>query len=307
MAQKIKKIVLIADGNIGGAQSWVFRRYGEKRLKSIEFYMLSHGRLCDNLEDRGFNVQVFGPFCLFFKLIKNLFLAKNVIIECHSTMMGIIGRIVALICRVKCTYVSHGWGVKYRSSWSAKGGFLIEKILGRLNYKILCVSEADADYAKNVVMIKHNCVKVLRYKKYIYSNNQTKIKNIYVVMRNAEPKRYDLVKLLAVNFSELNFYCFGLKAGQLGEAENLYPMGLVNNVDYQNCDAVMLLSDSEGMPIVALEAAENRKLLLISRLPIVEELKKLNIQLFELDNSKILEDFSMFLSDKNLGSSCYKN
>ena len=294
----MKKIVLIADGNIGGAQSWVLRRYGGKSIKAVEFYMLSQGRLCNELEKRGFSVQVHGPVYLFCKLIVKLFLSKSIIIECHSTMMGIIGRIAAFVCCVKCTYVSHGWGVKYRSSWAAIIGFFIEKILAQLNYKILCVSEADADYAKNKLMVKQSCIKVVRHSKYIYSNTHTKIKNIYVVMRNAEPKRYDLVKLLAENFSQLNFYCFGLSVGEIDEVENLHPMGLVDTVDYTGCEAVMLLSDSEGMPIVALEAAENQKLLLISKLPIVKELKKLNIKLFELDNSRILEDFSLFLSER---------
>jgi hypothetical protein len=213
--------------------------------------------------------------------------------------MGLIGRAWAFFMGRRCVYVTHGWGVSYSSGLASKIAKLLEKALGKIGFTILCVSRKDYDYAAKELQIHERCLKLPRIKTYDYQVECRKIKSLAVVMRDATPKRYDLVVRAAVGNPKITFFCYGLDLGSKKSSQNLIAQGLVDDVPYDEHDAVLLLSDSEGFPMVAHEAAVHKKLLVISELPIVNDLQEAGIKFMTVNHENFEESFSEMLESYN--------
>lgn len=299
----MKLLVAITDGSVGGAQTFIYRRYKNFSRDKVIFICTSDGNLTSSLKKLGFEVYTSNKFFVIIKMI-DLVQKKNIsLISCNSTLMGLHGRLVAFICNRKALYISHGWGYSYQKSSFIKFSLkILEQILAKLNYKILCVSENDLKKAQYDLKIKNKNLQLLRHDKFKEYKIQVPLNSFCIPMRSQWPKRYDLVRAIAIENKFIDFYCYGLckeESMALNLPKNMHAMGIVEYVPYQKYDGVMLLSNSEGFPIVAIEAAENKKILFISDLPICNELNKMGIKHRALNNNNVLDDFKKALFQVN--------
>jgi len=291
----MKNIILIPAGDIGGAQTWVYNKDSKKNPKKHIILVLRDGTLVTNLLALGFNVEKTTYIKSFFVLLRLIYTERIRFIECHSTFMGILGRVTAYLTCTKCVYVSHGWGVQYTRGLKSLIGFCVELLLGQLGYTVLCVSVSDYTFAHRKLKINKKNLKIHRYRVDAYVSSLDSLKKIFVVMRDSKPKRYDLVFELAVAFPALQFICFGLPKTKQPPIHNVRAVGLSAEIPYEICDAVMLLSDSEGFPMVSLEAANHKKPLFMSDLPVYKEVVSAGVNVYAVDNHNAVQSFRTHL------------
>lgn len=204
--------------------------------------------------------------------------------------MGVIGRIYAALLNRRAVYYTHGWGVSYANSIWRTPAIFLERLLAKLGFTIICISIKDMNYALTSLRIKKKVLTSLKRQKYHYSKPIGKISKVVVPMRDKYPKRYDLVLKLADRNQSLNFSCYGAEKIR-NASKNINFHGLTPVIKYEKYDAILLLSDSEGYPMVAEEAAMHKKPLIISNLDVIPELRHNGIHLEVINHSDLYEDF----------------
>jgi glycosyltransferase involved in cell wall biosynthesis len=232
-------------------EGWLTKQVGNK----IKGLLLNKA-----LESRFSIVFLFG-------LVKYIKKNKIDLIITNSANAGFYGRIAAKIAGVNSCYYSHGWSSVYNGG---KLSFLlnyIERLLAFISNKVICVSNNDYQLGLNKIGIPKNKLVVIKNAILpIYTKrHQSKIDEIKVIAlaRFANPKRIDLMiqSFQQINDAELSIAGSGPDFEKWKQyiiekkINNVKLLGEVQSFSaFNNFDAFMLISNSEGLPISAIEA-----------------------------------------------------
>jgi len=264
----MKKILFLVTKSInGGAQKWTKEQI---EICSDEFQCYlgtgEDGWLVQNTSVESFfiDARIYKRFCITYlmRLVEYIKINKIDIIVASSANAGIYARLVKLFYKeVKVVYVTHGWSSIYNGGRLKFLYMFIEKQLSKLSDSILCVSKNDYDNAKNSIKIKENKLKLLT-NSILPVQDRAHPKNsklrVLTVARLTPPKRVDLL-IAALKNLEIELHVVG--DGPL--REELYALKSVHTVfhgevdnfdDFSHYDIFALISDSEGLPLSALEA-----------------------------------------------------
>ncbi|EOI2317005.1 glycosyltransferase [Proteus mirabilis] len=265
-----KKIaIVITKSEIGGAQTWVVELYNI--LKPIfDVYLITSEKGWLTMHFPIKNTFIIPelasakkPSCI---LEISKILKKNNIdtVISNSANAGLYSRLAKLLKPHYHIYVSHGWSCIYNGGKFKHIFCLVEKLLSKITDTILCVSERDKKNAIDIIGINKkrihvikNKISPLREKKII----NTRLKALFVG-RMVHPKRADLFIKAAKKSPDIDFYLIGdgpqlknLKSQCVDKDKNIFFLGEINNFNsYCDFDIFVLCSDSEGLPMSAIEA-----------------------------------------------------
>lgn len=274
----MKKTILfiITKSETGGAQKFVYEQISTLSSTNKWDFLLAtniKGWLTQSLEniieDKHMLIdsRIEGLFAVGYLLNLIRFINKNKpdLIVANSANGGVYGRIASFLTQTKVIYVSHGWSSIYN------GGSLkfilnfIEKLLSYITTSILCVSEKDK--AKAIEILKIAPSKLIVIPNSILPIDSSVHKHIaadiVTVCRLAPPKRIDI---LIEAMSLLPDYCLHIVGDgpQLSALQKIVNDRNLKNIqfrgytpnfrEFSQYKVFCLISDSEGMPMSAIEA-----------------------------------------------------
>ncbi|WP_392431958.1 glycosyltransferase [Yersinia sp. HM-2024] len=259
---------VITKSIIGGAQGWVLEQV--KLLKddckiiliTSESGWLTETIVCDKIVIIP-EIRKMASIKAIYVLYKTLKENKIDIVVSSSANAGLYSRLVRLFLRFRGVYVSHGWSCIYNGNVLKFIFCYIEKLLSYITDVVWCVSQSDADKAIKIIGIKSekiitqlNAITPLTER----PNRPCQNKIIYVC-RLAYPKRPDLI--LKVAAANPNFdldivgdgeYFQDLKK-EYSSYDNIHFYGEIKGFDrFHEYDVFVLTSESEGLPMAAIEA-----------------------------------------------------
>jgi len=274
----MKKILFLITLSInGGAQKWTKEQI-EICSHHFECYLGTgkEGWLVDHVhvKDIFLNDLIFKRFSIQYLIRLNKFISKNNIdmIIASSANAGIYARLAKLTHKnLKVIYVSHGWSSIYNGGRLKFLFTFIEKQLSDISDSILCISKKDYDNAKDIIKIKENKLKLISNKIYpmtIQNKKDNTIIKVVTVARLTPPKRVDLL-IKSVNNMNLELHIIGdgpLKNDlEVQKNDNIIFHGEVSSFNqFYDYDIFALISDSEGLPLSALEAMSSGLPLVLS-------------------------------------------
>ncbi len=287
-SKKIAYIITLPD--LGGAQSHVYEiicNIGEYGYEPI-LITGREGWLTEQAVSRGINCHIVSdlvrPIAPMHDLkavsaVKRILQQEHpVLVHCHSSKAGIIGRLAAHSCNIPAIFTAHGWAFTDGVNPIKRGLYaFIENIAAYWTYRIICVSEYDRNLGirylprhKEKMVTIHNCIPDMP--KFVRDWNKKSVGdvlNIVVVARFSPPKKnieilHCLRKMLdggmkiTVTFigdgPQLEQAKVEARALQL-EKEAIFFGACTNVVELlPKFDFFLLLSNWEGFPISILEA-----------------------------------------------------
>ncbi|WGO83648.1 glycosyltransferase [Arsenophonus apicola] len=274
-----KKIVfVVTKSGIGGAQTWIYE------LKKIiqpyyDIYLIvsEHGWLTDKFDKNKVkiipDIIKFFSFKASYKIAKYLKTISADVIISNSANAGVHARLSKLLYNHKHIYVSHGWSCIYNGGKFKKLFCFIEKTFSSITDCILCVSNRDSNNAINIIGIDEKKISIIRnsISPLTCKVTKNKRKKIIFLGRLVHPKRPDLFIHASKYFPDADFYLVGdgpqkyLFEGKENKRNNLFFLGEIKNFNsFHEYDIFILCSDSEGLPMSALEAASAGLPLLLS-------------------------------------------
>lgn len=267
----MKKILFIITKSInGGAQKWTKEQI-EICSSEFECYLATdkNGWLGQNVTVKGkfFNSSISKRFSIsyFLSLVKFVQSNKIDLIVASSANAGIYSRLLKLINKnIKVIYVSHGWSSIYSGGGLQFLYTFIEKMLAKIGDTILCISKRDYQNAKEIIQIDEKKLEWITNKIYPMKTKniqkeESDIQKILTVARLDIPKRVDLLIEAIKNLqnTELHIVGDGKLKIQLEKiyCDNVFFHGEIDGFDdFASYDLFALISDSEGLPLSALEA-----------------------------------------------------
>lgn len=264
----MKKILFLVTKSInGGAQKWTKEQI---EICSDEFQCYlgtgENGWLAQNtsVEDSFIDALIYKRFSITYllRLVKYIKRNKIDIIVASSANAGIYARLVKLFFRdVKVIYVTHGWSSIYNGGKLRFLYMFIEKQLSKISDSILCISKKDYENAKEIIEIKENKLNLLA-NSILPMQSRVRAKHakvkVLTVARLTPPKRVDLL-IKALENLEIELHIIGdgplrEELNALINAHTIFHGEIDNFQDFSQYDIFALISDSEGLPLSALEA-----------------------------------------------------
>ena len=288
------KIIHIASGDLwAGAEVQLFTLVSTMQKKMnwpTTIILLNHGRLQQELETIGLNVIVLdetklNSMQILWQLLRIIRRQKPDVIHTHRNKENVLGSLAALLAGgIPCLRTIHGapehpvkpWQIVKRLNWS------LDKLCGQfLQKKVIAVSSELAENLRrsydqkkitviengiNIDITRSACPDRLRYE-----NKSGDPFKIGLAGRLTAVKRVDLAIMTAAwlrkNYPAIKaeFYIYGdgplrqeleLLSQTLDTAEIVRFLGHVDHIHKKLCelDALLLTSDHEGLPMIALEA-----------------------------------------------------
>ena len=271
-------LFMVTKSQNGGAQKWTKEQI-EICSKDFRCFLATDqdGWLSKNVDvkDKFLNNLIHKRFSSSYLLELNKFIRNNEIdlIISSSANAGIYSRLIKLLNKkIKVIYVSHGWSSIYNGGKLAFLYTFIEKQLSKMSDSILCISKKDFENAQNIIEINENKLKWITNKIYPIKNNeiierQDKTIKLLTVARLESTKRVDLLIEATKDLDNIELHIVG-DGSQRNYLESIKHKNVIFNGeidgfnDFKNYDIFALISDSEGLPLSALEAMS-------SELPIV--------------------------------------
>ncbi|WP_045127896.1 glycosyltransferase [Photobacterium angustum] len=268
-------IYIITKSEVGGAQTWV---RDQTKLFKDDFKQIiitnNEGWLSvHNYAEKVYFVkEIESKFSIFalFKILKIFIKEQANTVISSSANAGLYARLSKIFYKHRSIYVSHGWSCIYNGGKFKSVFIKVEKLLSHLTDTILCVSDKDAHNAINIVNINPKKIKVIRnsvFPQQVRKSKDINYLNILTVGRLSHPKRFDLL-IDAVKDIEgitLTIVGGGPDRGKYDEVSNVKFLGEVKNFsNFHMYDLFTLISDSEGLPMSAIEAASAGLPLLLS-------------------------------------------
>lgn len=320
---KILHVITRSD-TIGGAQRHVLDlAKGQKDIGKHTVWIASAdtGVFKESVESSGISyvpVKYIRRNLSFYADIKALFALRTIIsqlspdvVALHSVKAGLLGRIAAFGIGKTVVFTAHGWShIRASSSLTKLIYIFLERLLSRFSTQIICVSQSDLLYATSVIKIdKCKVTKVVNgvLSKQISGCSSSKYDcfRFLSVVRFQEPKDFKTLldslsrirhlewKLtLAGDGPDLSSVC--LEVQRLGLSDRVTFAGFVDDLSlhYSQCDAVILISKSEGLPMSLVEAMSYKKPLIASCVGGIPELilDGVNGFLIPTQNSEILAE-----------------
>ncbi|CNC97815.1 putative glycosyl transferase [Yersinia frederiksenii] len=259
---------VITKSIIGGAQGWVLEQV--KLLKddckiiliTSEPGWLTETIVCDKVVIIP-EIRKMASVKAIYSLYKTLKENNVDVVVSSSANAGLYSRLARLFLRFRGVYVSHGWSCIYNGNLLKFIFCYIEKLLSNITDVVWCVSQSDADKAVNIIGIKPekivtqlNAITPLTER----PDRQCQNKIIYVC-RLAYPKRPDLILKVAAANPQYDLDIVGdgeyyqeLKK-EFDSYENIHFYGEIKGFDkFNEYDVFVLTSESEGLPMAAIEA-----------------------------------------------------
>jgi glycosyltransferase involved in cell wall biosynthesis len=314
-------VYVITKSEVGGAQTWV---RDQTTLFEHDFKQIiitnREGWLSENNDaDKIYFIkEIESKFSItaLFKIVKILIKEQADTVISSSANAGLYARLSKLFYKHRSIYVSHGWSCIYNGGKLQSLFIGVEKLLSYFTDVILCVSDKDVYNAKIIIGISNEKVRIIRNavypqkEKLFKSNNSLKL---LFVGRLAHPKRLDLLidaveKIDNVSLTVVgdgpnrNTYKKNDKVEYIGEVKNFN--------EFYKYDAFTLISDSEGLPMSALEAASAGLPLILSNVGGCSELIKNNGLLVDNTIESIINainDIKYKYDDYQTGSQEIKN
>jgi glycosyltransferase involved in cell wall biosynthesis len=260
-------LFIITKSENGGAQKWTKEQI-EICSNTFKCFLSTdrNGWLSTNVnvEDKLLNKLIYKRFSIRYLILLSKFIKENKIdlIVASSANAGIYARLVKLLNRnIKIIYVSHGWSSIYNGGKLKFLYTFIEKQLSKLSDSILCISNKDYNNAKDILTINENKLKLIPNKIYpmlINKRSENKIIKILTVARLVPPKRIDILIKSIENINvELHIIGDGILKNYLKEisSNKVFFHGEIDGFNqFSDYDIFALISDSEGLPLSALEA-----------------------------------------------------
>jgi glycosyltransferase involved in cell wall biosynthesis len=202
-----------------------------------------------------------------FKLIGFIHKNKIKLVICNSANGGLYGRLAAFITGIGSVYVSHGWSSVYNGGKLSGILNFIERILSYIGTKVLCISNGDIEKANKFIHVPQR--KLVQINNAIFPKNRKFSKDIntplklLTVARFKHPKRIDLLIEAIKNNSTIDLYIVGdgedkkstEKYIDYEEIKNVHLLGEIKDFNaYADYDIFILISESEGLPMSAIEA-----------------------------------------------------
>ena len=270
-------LFIITKSEVGGAQTWVKE---QAQLFENDFNSFLITNKPGWLSQYNFKSSLFLPeierIFSIFCYIKIIVFIKNYnidVIVASSANAGIYARLVKLFTGCRIIYVSHGWSCIYNGGKFKKFYILIERFLSFLTDRILCVS--DYDYHAGLSIIKINKSKLLTIRNRIFPrmfndefNSTSSQFRVLFLGRLAYPKRPDLLIEALSNIDNVTLDIVG-DGPDLAYLKAKFPfvnfLGNIPNFNsFPRYDLFALISESEGLPMSALEAGSAGLPLLLS-------------------------------------------
>lgn len=312
----MKKILfLITKSDVGGAQKWVSEQVHictpnfDCFIATNKCGWLTRQHDIDKLfVDKGIEFR----FSIVY-LIKLLWWVKTKkidIIIASSANAGIYARIcnIFLKPRLRVIYVSHGWSALYNGGKLRKIYKVVENWLSFITDKVLCISECDFNLALNdigikrekLVLLRNNILPLSCLKK---TKRYTKTR-VLSVGRFVKPKRFDILieAIKQLNF-ELHLVGDGpqLEGLKKNAPKNVFFHGEIEGFEnFADYDLFCLISDSEGLPLSAIEAMCCGLPLVLSNVGGCSELIQDNGFLVENSPKEIARKLEIAIANKNL-------
>jgi len=261
-------LFIITKSENGGAQKWTKEQI-EISNTAFKCYLATdqNGWLVKttNTEASFLNRLIHKRISIRYLLMLRKFIEENKIklIVASSANAGIYARLIKLFNKqIKVIYVSHGWSSIYNGGKLTFLYTLIEKQLSKITDSILCVSKKDFINAKSRINIDIKKLHLITNKIYPIAQNHKLAKNqifkIVTVARLTKPKRIDLLIKAVENLKvELHIVGDGELRSDLEKMKsaNVFFHGEIDDFqDFFRYDTFALISDSEGLPLSALEA-----------------------------------------------------
>lgn len=290
-------VFIITKSEVGGAQTWV---YELAKLLSVQYniYLItsSTGWLTTKFPEENVfiipSLAKISGFTSVYYICQELRRINADVVISSSANAGLFSRLSKLFYKHRSIYVSHGWSCIYNSGRLRKVLCTIEWGLSIICDKVLCVSDGDLHKARDIIKISDNKLTMIRnsipplpVKKIV--NSPLKI---VFVGRMTYPKRPELLASVVANNENVELYFVG--AGEyLSDLKNKYKhchniffLGEIPDFkNYSEYDIFALCSDSEGLPMSAIEAGSAGLPLLLSNVGGCGELifNGLNGELFQ--------------------------
>lgn len=286
--RKIAYIITLPD--LGGAQSHVFEVMSNIREYGYEPILITgkKGWLTEQAESKEIKYYIVSDLVRpiapmhdikAVKAVKRILQQEYpVLVHCHSSKAGIIGRIAAHSCNIPSIFTAHGWsfteGVK---PIKRRVYAFIENMVAYWTSKIICVSEYDrtlgvqylSQHKEKMVSI-HNCIPDIPQLVRDWERHPVgDVLNIIVVARFSQQKKniqilYYLRKMLDRGL-KINVTFVGegpqlrqakVEAQELKLEKEVIFLGARTDVAelLPNYDVFLLLSNWEGFPISIIEA-----------------------------------------------------
>ncbi len=270
--QKNKLLFITTKSQVGGAQKFVKEQID---ICNNEFDIY----LCTNQNDWLtqqvavknvlLNKSIEKAFSIVFliQLIKFIKQNKIDLVITNSANAGFYGRLAAYFSNVKSCYYSHGWSSVYNGGRLSFLLNAVEKFLSKISTKIICVSDNDYNVAIEKIGINANKLLVVKNATLPVFNQKDTDQNqplkVIALARFANPKRIDLMikSFEQINNAELSVAGSGpdfetwKQYIQEKKITNVKLLGEIQSfAAFNEYDAFLLISNSEGLPISAIEA-----------------------------------------------------
>ncbi len=305
--QKHKLLFITTKSQIGGAQKFVKEQID---ICKNEFDIF----LCTNQNDWLtqqvtvknvlLNKSIEKTFSIVFLIELINYIKKNKIdlVVTNSANAGFYGRLAAFLARVPSCYYSHGWSSVYNGG---KLSFLlnyIERLLAYISNKVICVSNSDYQTALKIIGIPKSKLVVIKnailptYAKKDQSQNDNL--KVIALARFANPKRIDLMIKSFEQIEDAELSIAGSGPGfetwkKYIQEKSITTVKLLGEIQsfaaFNEYDAFMLISNSEGLPISAIEAMSAGLPLILSNVGGCPELIKDNGVLVENNVESIID------------------
>lgn len=253
---------LLHDGNNGGVAVW--SNYAQAQLDvNIDVTRIDNVTTSVNLKSFSYRA--------FITIYRRIASSKTQIVIVGNSTPSVLVRLVKLFKpNLKIVYVTHGWGWSYQKGIKRILSWLIEFITLPLVDCVVSISSRDMIICKKYFLRESILLKNINFKLVPRKDELKRIEKVLFVGRDAYPKRLDLFIHLASLFQDIEFYVVGANGNK---TENLFYLGeLEDFTDYATYDAFILLSDSEGSPLVVQEALSAGLPCLVNRLDYVNDL-----------------------------------
>jgi glycosyltransferase involved in cell wall biosynthesis len=268
---------VITKSEVGGAQKWVkdqidiLKEHGYECFicTSQEGWLTTNSQATATFTDERIEQRM--SFGFLRKL--NQFIRNNDIdlLVGNSANGGIYARLSGLLTSTACIYVSHGWSSVYNGGNLAFVYNWIEKLLAGISSKVLCVSGNDYQIANQTIGIAEDKLEVIVNKIFPIqivaeskvSKENTRTTKLLFLGRLASPKLpLSLIKAVGNEHSiQLDLVGTGPNMDSIKkficeeEIQNVNVRGEIKNFDeFNKYDLFCLISESEGLPLSAVEA-----------------------------------------------------
>lgn len=270
-------LFVITKSEVGGAQKFVKEQI-DISTKNFNVFLCTnkHGWLenATKLQLNGMllheGIEKMTSIGFLIKLYRFIKANKINLVVTNSANGGFYGRLAAFFAGTPSCYFSHGWSSVYNGGKFAFVLNFIEKILSIISKKIICVSDNDYNVAINKIGIMPLKLCVLKNAIYPVINNSNSRKaiekksfTVIALARFASPKRIDLMIAAFKQLPNLNLHIAGTGPDFMywqqyllhNNISNITLLGEVPSFNnFNNYEAFLLISDSEGLPISAIEA-----------------------------------------------------